>query len=137
MLVKTLLTFGADVNPLNNFCQTPLDIAISKQCRNIVTILVSVCGKTGDTVLKEGDQSSSLRTLEPFDTVCKLQIYTPIVFICTFHSLVMLIGPVASRQMAVYPMQLMMRMKVMMLMTVAMQRWCSLEELGEALLLKT
>ena len=69
--MKTLLTFGADVNPLNQVSQTPLDIAIDKRSSNIVAILVSVGGKTGDTVLEEDDRSASLQTpLEPFDTVC-------------------------------------------------------------------
>ena len=65
--MKTLLTFGADVNPLNDLCQTPLDIAIDKQLCNIVAILVSVGGKRNDKVI-DNDESSVVRSpLEPFE----------------------------------------------------------------------
>ena len=68
--MKTLLTFGADVNPLNQVSQTPLDIAIDKRSCNIVTILVSVGGKTGDKVLEDNDGAAAVQsTLEPFDMV--------------------------------------------------------------------
>ena len=71
MLVKTLLTFGADVNPLNQVSQTPLDIAIDKQSSNVVAILVSVGGTTGDKVLEENERPAAAQNmLEPFDTVC-------------------------------------------------------------------
>lgn len=71
MLVKALLTFGADVNPLNQVLQTPLDIAIDKRSCNIVAILVSVGGKTGDKVIVEDDGEATVHhTLEPFDVVC-------------------------------------------------------------------
>ena len=72
MLVKTLLTFGANINPLNDRLETPLDMAISRQICGIVAILVSVGGKTGDNVLKEEDGTVLQRRLEPFDMVCKL-----------------------------------------------------------------
>lgn len=65
--MKTLLTFGADVNPLNEFSQTPLDIAIDKQCYTITAILVSVGGMTSDKVVEGGEEAANM--LEPFDPV--------------------------------------------------------------------
>ena len=69
LLVKTLLTFGAEVNLLNNACQTPLDIAMDMQNGTIVAILVSVGGKTADNVLDDNDVVTSAHILEPFDKV--------------------------------------------------------------------
>lgn len=66
--MKTLLTFGADVNPLNEFSQTPLDIAIDKQCCTIIAILVSIGGKTSDKIDKGSEEAPNM--LEPFDPVC-------------------------------------------------------------------
>lgn len=69
MLVKMLLTFGAEVNPLDNHTQTPLDLAIARELSNIVAILVSVGGKTGDAILESKDGIIPVRTLEPFEQV--------------------------------------------------------------------
>ena len=66
-----LLIFGAEVNPINNHCQTPLDIAISGEMCNIVAMLISVGGKTGDALLNEEDGQDSVRQLEPFHQVCE------------------------------------------------------------------
>ena len=65
--MKTLLTFGADVNPLNDLCQSPLDIAIDKQLGNIVAILVSVGGKPNDKVIDNYESSAVRGPLEPFE----------------------------------------------------------------------
>jgi calcium-independent phospholipase A2 len=66
-LVKMLLIFGAEVNPLNNHCQTPLDLAISRESCNTVAMLISVDGKTGDALLSEEDGPATIWKLEPFN----------------------------------------------------------------------
>jgi hypothetical protein len=67
-LVKMLLIFGAEVNPLNNHCQTPLDLAISRESCNTVAMLISVDGKTGNALLSEEDgRAPAIRKLEPFN----------------------------------------------------------------------
>ena len=78
MLVKMLLIFGAEVNPLNNNCLTPLDIAISRESCSLVPILVSVGGKTADAVLKEGAEGVHFQ-LEPFDPVGGSVMHTCII----------------------------------------------------------
>ena len=65
-----LLIFGAEVNPLNNHCQTPLDLAISRESCNIVAILISVGGKASDAVLSKEEEQDAVRQLEPFNPVC-------------------------------------------------------------------
>ena len=72
--MKTLLTFGADVNPLNEFSQTPLDIAIDKQCCTIIAILVSVGGMTSDKVVNVEGGEKAANMLEPFDPVCTCMV---------------------------------------------------------------
>ena len=64
-----LLIFGAEVNPLNNHCQTPLDLAISIESCNTVAMLISVDGKTGDALLSEEDGPATIWKLEPFNQV--------------------------------------------------------------------
>lgn len=65
-----LLIFGAEVNPLNNQCQTPLDLAISRETCNIVAILISVGGKASDALLSKEEGQEAVRQLEPFNPVC-------------------------------------------------------------------
>ena len=85
-MVKVLLTFGAEVNPLNNLCQTPLDFAISRESCNLVAILVSVGGKTGDAVLKEDDGGPDVvPQLEPFDPVSERSLVYAYIYKNTTH----------------------------------------------------
>ena len=66
--MKMLLIFGAEVNPLNTHCLTPLDLAIASESCSLIPILVSVGGKTSDAILKEGADVVQVQ-LEPFDPV--------------------------------------------------------------------
>jgi hypothetical protein len=71
-----LLIFGAEVNPLNNHCQTPLDLAISRESCNTVAMLISVDGKTGNALLSEEDgRAPAIRKLEPFNPVGEILIH--------------------------------------------------------------
>ena len=53
MLVKMLLAFGADVNPINIAGNTPLDIAVENKVCNIVAFLVSVDGNTAENIMSK------------------------------------------------------------------------------------
>ena len=51
MCTKALIVFGADINALNHFDQTPLDIAMDNQrAHPIVPLLISVGGEKGDVI---------------------------------------------------------------------------------------
>ena len=48
LLVKLLITFGANPNALNLFEDTPLDLALQSNQMNLVDLLVSVGGNSGE-----------------------------------------------------------------------------------------
>eukprot|EP00731_Ephydatia_muelleri_P031660 Em0023g167a len=51
MCTKALIVFGADINALNHFDQTPLDIALENhQAHSIVPLLLSVGSEKGDVI---------------------------------------------------------------------------------------
>ena len=70
MLAKTLLTFGAYVNPVNAVGDTPLDVAIERRLCNMVAYLVSVGGNTAEHVNGAGPTMS--HALQPFEKVRKM-----------------------------------------------------------------
>ena len=63
MCTKALIVFGADINALNHFDQTPLDIALENhRARAIAPLLISVGGETGDVIKSR----QSMLPLSPF-----------------------------------------------------------------------
>ena len=57
---RALLAFGADINALNDFDMTPLDIAIQNRQEALVPLLVSVGCMRGEQLKKEVEGYSSL-----------------------------------------------------------------------------